>query len=227
MTKPKTRKPAVVSNSDAPLDIIHREGVSDDRLLAEVVHNTHVQHALNIGVMGSEVFGSTGKPSINDSVAIVTEASGKVRKGNLGDLKDMLVAQSQSLDAMFSFMTARALKNIAQYPEAVDRYARIALKAQAQCRATVESLDRMANGREQTVRHVHVDNRGGQAVIAETVNTGGQENGKSVNQSDATGAAGIGPSLLSADTFGNGVPIASREGAKAVPDARRDQSWRA
>jgi len=40
----------------------------------------------------------------------------------------------------------------------------------------------MARGGVQTVKHIHVDNRGGQAVIAETVNTGGQENGKSSDQ---------------------------------------------
>jgi hypothetical protein len=65
------------------------------------------------------------------------------------------------------------------------RSASVALKAQAQSRATVEVLDRLTNGREQTVRHVHVDNRGGQAVIAETVQTGGQENGKSNGQPHA------------------------------------------
>lgn len=43
------------------------------------------------------------------------------------------------------------------------------------CRATLEALAKLDQPREQTVRHVHVDNRGGQAVIAETVQTGGGE----------------------------------------------------
>jgi hypothetical protein len=107
-------------------------------------------------------------------------------------------------------MTARALKNVAHYPDAMDRYARIALKAQAQCRATVESLDRMANGREQTVRHVHVDNRGGQAVIAETVNTGGHENGTSNGRPYAIegGGASFGQPLWSENAERETVPIA-------------------
>lgn len=86
----------------------------------------------------------------------------------------------------------------------------------------MEALARMRRGGEQVVRHIHVDNRGGQAVIAENVQTGGQQNGKIDDQSHATGAAGIGPALLGADPFGGGMPFASREGAEALPHARRD-----
>ena len=63
---------------------------------------------------------------------------------------------------------------------------RLALKAQAQSRATIEALERLAHGREQTVKHVHVDNRGGQAVIADSVQAGGQGNRKNDEQSHAT-----------------------------------------
>jgi len=66
----------------------------------------------------------------------------------------------------------------------------------------------------------------GQAVIADQFHNhaGGQGNGKIDDQSHATGAAGIGPALLGADPFGNGVPIPSREGAEAVPYARGHES---
>jgi hypothetical protein len=86
----------------------------------------------------------------------------------------------------------------------------------------METLARMRRGGEQVVRHVHVDNRGGQAVIAENVQTGGKGNGKIDDQSHATGTAGLGPALLGADPFGNGVPIPGREGEAAMSDARRN-----
>src|SRR3546814_3872668 len=59
--------------------------------------------------------------------------------------------------------------------------------------------------REQTVKHVHV-NEGGQAVVADHFHqhTGDRENGKSVKQSDATGAAGTIAALPSSDPLGNG-----------------------
>ena len=99
------------------------------------------------------------------------------------------------------------------------------MKAQAQSRATLEALTKLHQPREQTVRHVHV-NEGGQAVIADQFHhhAGGQENGKIDDQSHATGAAGIGAALLGADPFGNGVPIPSREGPEAVPYARGHES---
>ena len=62
--------------------------------------------------------------------------------------------------------------------------------------------------REQTVRHVHV-NEGGQAVIADQFHhhAGGSENGKSVKQCHATGAAGESAALSGPDAGGNGMPI--------------------
>ena len=123
-------------------------------------------------------------------------------------------------------MSRRSALNMGKYMDAAERYMRLALKAQAQSRATIEALERITNGREQTVRHVHVDNRGGQAVIADTINTGGSGNGKSDVQSYATGAAGSGPAMLGADPCGNGVPIPGSEGAEAVQDARRHKSGR-
>ena len=99
---------------------------------------------------------------------------------------------------------------------------RLALKAQAQSRATLEALAKLHQPREQTVRHVHVDNRGGQAVIAETVNTGGQGNAESAGQAHATGTVGSSAPLPGADALGWGMPVASGERPEAVPDARRD-----
>ena len=78
--------------------------------------------------------------------------------------------------------------------------------------------------REQTVRHVHV-NEGGQAVIADQFHhhAGGKENGQTADQphATATGAAGSGPAMLGHNAHGNGVPIPSDQGAEQVPDARR------
>lgn len=87
----------------------------------------------------------------------------------------------------------------------------------------METLARMRRGGEQTIRHVHVDNRGGQAVIADTIQTGGQ-NAKTDEQSHATGRAGLSTAMLGADPFGIGVPIASGERAEALPHARGEQS---
>ncbi len=52
---------------------------------------------------------------------------------------------------------------------------RLALKVKANSRATLETLAKLHQPREQTVRHVHV-NEGGQAVVADNFHNyaGGQ-----------------------------------------------------
>ena len=120
----------------------------------------------------------------------------------------------------------RALSQLgsAEWVPHMQTFGNLATKLLRTSQGQMETLARMRRGGEQVVRHVHVDNRGGQAVIAENVHTGGKGNGKIDDQSHATGAAGIGPALLGADPFGNGVPIPSRERAEAVPYARRHES---
>lgn len=120
----------------------------------------------------------------------------------------------------------RALSQLgsAEWVPTAQMFGNLATKLLRTSQGQMETLARMRRGGEQVVRHVHVDNRGGQAVIAENVHTGGKGNGKIDDQSHATGAAGIGPALLGADPFGNGVPIPSREGAEAVPYARGHES---
>jgi len=97
------------------------------------------------------------------------------------------------------------------------------MKAQAGSRQAIETLAKLHQPREQTVRHVHV-NEGGKAVIADEFHhhTGGQRNGRSDGQPHATGAgpAGESPALPRPDPLGKAVPIPSRERQCAMQDAR-------
>ena len=78
----------------------------------------------------------------------------------------ILASQAISLDAMFTELARRSSVNMAEYPQAMERYMRLALEAQSASRSTLEALARLHQPREQTVRHVHV-NDGGRAVIAD------------------------------------------------------------
>jgi hypothetical protein len=180
-----------------------------------------VSAVFTAGLFGKGTFGDI---DVVDACQVLWDFAEKAQQGNLDAQRAMLVGQSVALNAMFTEMARRAAANMGEYPQAMELYMRLSLKAQAQSRATIEALDRLTNGREQTVRHVHVDNRGGQAVIADNVNTGGKDNGRIDDQSHATGAAGGGSALLGSHPFGNGVPVPSRERPETVPDARRHKS---
>jgi hypothetical protein len=120
-------------------------------------------------------------------------------------------------------MARRMALNMGEYLGATETYARIAMKAQAQSRATLEALAKLHQPREQTVRHVHV-NEGGQAVVADQFHhhTGGQKNGQSSEQPHATGTGQSGEcaALPRPDPLGSGVPIPGGKGKQAVQDAR-------
>jgi len=79
---------------------------------------------------------------------LVQELTDQVRACATGDLsrgEAMLIAQAQPLDAIFNDLAKRAQLNVGHYPETVERYMRLALKAQSQCRAAVETLALIKN----------------------------------------------------------------------------------
>lgn len=122
----------------------------------------------------------------------------------------------------------RALSQLgsAEWIPTAQTFGNLATKLLGTSQRQMDTLARMRRGGEQVVKHIHVDNRGGQAVIAENVNQGGA-GPKNEDQCHGAENTGSGPAMLGQDTQGNGVPISSRERAETVPHARRDKSRRA
>ena len=205
------------------LEIVAEPGESEGTSFARVLLDPVVRHANLASSMASPVFGDTEKPSAMASTEALQTIVDKAQAGDMQIASRLLASQAVSLDTMFTELARRSAANFGHYPDASDRYMRLALRAQSNCRTTVEALAKLHQPREQTVRHVHV-NEGGQAVVADHFHnhTGGAQNAKSDKQSHATGAAGESPAMLSEDPQGDGVPISSREGAEAMQDARRD-----
>lgn len=82
-----------------------------------------------------------------------------------------------------------------------------------------EVLAKLQRGGEQVVKHIHIDNRGGQALVTEQVVTGGGVKSKVGEQPHEQCTHG--PALLGTDPLGNVVPMPSLEGQEAVQTARR------
>ncbi len=80
-------------------------------------------------------------PLIQSLQAAVSRSS----DGDLSGAEQMLMAQVVSLNSLFSALAASAKET--KYFDQLDRYMRLALKAQNQCRATVETLAVMKNPR--------------------------------------------------------------------------------
>ena len=169
-------------------------------------------------VGGTLAFSTAGFEAMEwkDTLAAYDAASADIGTGDLTRASNMLTSQALTLDAVFTELLSRATKNMGQYPEAVERYMRLALKAQSQSRASIETLMKMHQPREQTVRHIHVG-PDGRAVFIENLH-GGLGNVRSDEQPHAQGASG--PALLGNDASGYGVPITGSGGETTLPDAR-------
>lgn len=165
------------------------------------------------------------KPTLVEYALGLKERADKASGGDRAQSSALLMAQALSLDAIFTECARIALVNVS-HGDAMERYMRLALKAQANSRATLEALAKLHQPREQTVRHVHV-NEGGQAVIADQFHhhAGGRKNEQTADQPHAQSPRG--PAMLGHDAQGNGVPIPSDQGAEQVPDARRAGKRRA
>lgn len=157
--------------------------------------------------------GTFGPRGTTETYLAVQKQAKAVADGDLTYLRQMLVGQAITLNAIFTEMTRRGGANMGEYMKAMEVYMRLAMKAQAQSRATIEALERLTNGHVQTVKHVHV-NEGGQAVIADQFHHhgGGSENGGSIKQPHATGNSGEGTPMPSPDPQGDLVPVTSGQG---------------
>ncbi|MEP7223040.1 MAG: hypothetical protein ABI673_10310 [Novosphingobium sp.] len=217
-----TRKTkAAQADPDKTLRYVTKPGKSKARANAEVMLDPSATALATLERFNVGTFGSAGT---TETYEILHEQAKAVNAGDLSQQRTMLAGQASALNSIFMEMSRRGSLNMDEYIKAADTYMRLALKAQAQCRATIEALDRLTNGHVQTVKHVHV-NEGGQAVIADHFhqNSGGQENGKENEQPHATGSGptGASPALPSPDPLGQGMPIPSRAGQAAMQDARR------
>ncbi len=196
------------------------------KLMQPALKNAAAASTFTDKMIGSQI----ELPGLHDYVRHFQDVSEMAAEGDLRMVSRMLAAQAVTLDSMFAELARRSAMNMGDYINASERYGRLALKAQANCRATMEALAKLHQPREQTVRHVHV-NEGGQAVIADQFHhhAGGHQNAETAEQPHATGtgAVGSGPAMLGHDAQGNGLPIPSRERAEAVPYARREESRRA
>ena len=73
------------------------------------------------------------------------EQAKHVTEDDLSRAEAMLICQAHTLDALFFTLMRRATMNMGEYLDAAETYMRMALRAQAQCRATLETLAAIKN----------------------------------------------------------------------------------
>ena len=131
--KPNSKNNLVTKNHD---------GRPRDQVLAELGLSSIFPNA---NTARSFARGVAGELGLTESVSVVRQAVATVQSGNLSGVDAMLTAQAITLDAIFTEMARRAALNMGEHLNATEIYMRLGLKAQAQARATLQTLFEMKN----------------------------------------------------------------------------------
>ena len=102
---------------------------------------------------------SHGELDLTALLETLTAQTNAIKAGDTSDIEAMLFNQSLTLQAMFTTLSRRAAVNMGAHINAVDTYLRLALKAQSQCRTTLETLAEIKNPRPATfVKQANISN---------------------------------------------------------------------
>jgi hypothetical protein len=120
-------------------NVLEVEGDPKDmeRLYAECAVGGMVSNMMLMQSFGTRVNGEVG---ITQAVEALRRTMKDVHSGNLQSAETLLYSQAVALNAMFAEMACRSSLNMGTYPQAAESYMRLALKAQSQCRNTLETL---------------------------------------------------------------------------------------
>lgn len=116
---------------------------SEGRLMAahELLLSPTVQ-----GAIGVEAWGKfAGEPDLVPLLKGLQEGTEKVQGGDMRPVEAMLYGQAVTLETIFTSLARRATTQ--EYLKQFQAYLGLALKAQAQCRATLEALAEIKNPR--------------------------------------------------------------------------------
>lgn len=107
---------------------------------AEMAVSGLVSNAVTAAQFSKFLFGDV---DLTECVVKLYATVERVHQGDLREPEALLTAQAVTLNTMFSHLANLAART--KWDEKLDRYLRLAVKAQAQCRATLETLAEIKN----------------------------------------------------------------------------------
>lgn len=142
MTKPKAASkkvtvPTAKIDESKQLTVVAEAGKSREQQLAELAISPAVSNSVTTMEFAKGNFGALNLIATMD---VMTARADKVKAGDLSELEATLTIQATTLDTIFNEMARRAALNMGQHLSATETYLRLAFKAQAQCRSTIETL---------------------------------------------------------------------------------------
>lgn len=149
-----------IAETPNALRLARRVGESEAETLGRMLCDPLANTATVAHAYASDLFRGA---DINASIDAVTKITERVKAGDLEDLEAMLIAQATALQTMFVHLANRAQRQ--QLQRNFNDYLGMALKAQAQSRATISALVDLKFPRQVSyVKQANINNGGQQQV---------------------------------------------------------------
>ena len=139
----------------ALLNVVVEPGRTGDQQCADMASRGLVGNAITLVNFSR---GGMGELSLNDCLTVLRDKGDAVNRGDMRDHEAMLGAQAVALNAIFGEFARRAALNMGEHIGAMETYARLAMKAQSQCRSTIETLAEMKNPPVVFARQANISN---------------------------------------------------------------------
>jgi hypothetical protein len=147
----KEKLKAILKRNPAILTVEVKEDEERAEALAYVSLRPSVLGALTLADYNKWV----GELALDKLVSGLVEQCNATNNGDLKRTEALLTVQAHTLDAIFNNLARRAIN--AEYMDNLDRYLRLVLRAQSQCRATLETLTAIKNPQSLTfVRQANI-----------------------------------------------------------------------
>lgn len=143
MRRAKQVTPAV-NGPSARLDVPVEAGATLEEKSAKFITEGIASNAF-IAMQFLQHSGMAGGNELNELVKSTRVAVEDAGKGGTGQADALLTSQAIALNSVFLEMSRRAALNLGEHLGAMETYMRLALKAQAQCRTTLETLAEIHN----------------------------------------------------------------------------------
>ena len=131
---------------------------------------------------------------LNSLIQVLKDQVGEVERGDMSCLESMLSTQALTLNAIFYSLALKASQ--AQYMDHLEAYLKLALKAQAQSRSTIEAISALQSPTIH-VKQTNINHHGNQQInnclkneLLET-----KEHGKRLDRRAATETIPVNPTM--------------------------------
>lgn len=139
-----------MSKKAAPLKIVLRKGESEEHAVARTMLSPSLQSASTV----HEYLGAPPDIDLGALVDCIEKQVDQVKEGDLQLIDQILLSQAHSLDAIANNLLRRAVKQ--EHMGNLETYTKLGLRAQSQCRATLETLVQLKKPPAELIRQTNI-----------------------------------------------------------------------